>query len=440
MIEQSTVAFYTLGCKVNQGETDALSGLFKRRNYQIVSFDEPADVYVINTCTVTHLSDRKSRQIIRRAHRMNPQAVVVVTGCYAQVSPEEVQSIEGVDVIVGTDQRKKIVDLVEAHREAGSQVSAIEDIKTVTVFEEFSAHAEISRARATMKIQDGCNLFCTYCIIPYARGPVRSLSPVKVLEEAKRLIQEGFQEIVITGIHLGAYGTDIDADLGELVKALCRLDGLQRLRIGSIEPQEFTPSLLEAMTEKVLCPHFHIPLQSGSDKILKSMGRRYNRQDFVDIFTKIMVILPNVSITTDLIVGFPGESEVDFQETEQLCRTLPLAGIHVFPFSPRKGTKAINFPDQIAKKVKEERVQRIGEISRNLTMQYSEKFIGSTREVLLEEKAASFWIGHTDNYLKVYLSIPDNFMEEEKLRGSLQKVKLQALRSDGAIEGKVIVS
>ncbi|QGG47901.1 tRNA (N(6)-L-threonylcarbamoyladenosine(37)-C(2))-methylthiotransferase MtaB [Heliorestis convoluta] len=438
-MRSSTVAFYTLGCKVNQGETDALAGLFKARQYQTVSFEERSDVYVINTCTVTQLSDRKSRQMIRRAQRRNPEAVVVVTGCYAQVSPEEVQAIEGVDIIIGTDQRQKIVELVEDYKKVGEQIHAVEDIRSVTLFEEFPAHADISKARASIKIQDGCNLFCTYCIIPYARGPVRSRPPESVIKEAKRLIQEGFRELVITGIHLGAYGTDLNVDLGDLVKKLCRLEGLHRLRIGSIEPQEFTPSLLEALTEPTICPHFHIPLQSGSDKILKSMGRRYNRQDFIDICTKIMSMLPDGAITTDIIVGFPGESEADFLQTEELCRTLQLAGVHVFPFSPRRGTKAATFPGQIDRKKKEERVQRIQEISRHLSYRYSQKFLGQRKEVLLEEKVDRHWTGHTDNYLKVFVPVGEDFLEDHTLRGSLQIIELKTVREDGSLEGVLSV-
>lgn len=443
---QSSVAFHTLGCKVNQGETDALAGLFKAGGYRVVPFDQPADVYVINTCTVTHLGDRKSRQAIRRSHRLNPHAVVVVTGCYAQTAPTEVQAIEGVDVIVGTDQRSRIVQLVEEHRMAGSVVNVVDNIMGVRKFEELPGVAEVSRARASLKIQDGCNLFCTYCIIPYARGPVRSRPVESVLIEAQRLVDEGFKEIVLTGIHIGAYGVDIKSDLGQLVASLSKIPGLRRLRIGSVEPQEFSNSLIEAVQLPNVCPHFHIPLQSGSDSVLERMGRRYRRVDFIKIVDKISSLIPNVAITTDVIVGFPGETNDDYQLSEELCRESHLAGMHVFPYSPRKGTPAASFASQIPQKVKEERARRLGALARKLTFGYAKKFVGQTKEVLLEERieekvGRSHWIGHTDNYLKVQIpmdSLSPLFADENSVRGSLVPVQLKELQSDATFIGSPV--
>ncbi|MZP28805.1 tRNA (N(6)-L-threonylcarbamoyladenosine(37)-C(2))-methylthiotransferase MtaB [Heliobacterium undosum] len=436
---EPTAAFHTLGCKVNQGETDAIAGMFKARGYAIVPFDAPADVYVVNTCTVTHLSDRKSRQAIRRANRLNPDAVVVVTGCYAQTAADEVQAIEGVDIVVGTDRRSAIVDLVEEHRRSGETVNTVYDSGRIERFEELPAAAERSRARATMKIQDGCDLYCTYCIIPYARGPVRSRRIESVVEEAGRLADEGFKEIVLSGIHLGAYGSDFDADLAKLIIELCRIPGLRRIRVGSVEPQEFTPELLEAIVHPRVCPHFHIPLQSGSDAVLERMGRRYRRQDFLDVTRKIQQMIPGVAITSDVIVGFPGEREADYRLSEEICRAAGLAGLHVFPYSPRRGTPAATFPDQIPSAVKQERAQRLGKLARELADDYARGFVGQIREVLAEEKVDGAWTGHTNNYLKVFFTKPVESSPGEMApvieREDLVRVRLLHIRPDGALDG-----
>ncbi|MTV50141.1 tRNA (N(6)-L-threonylcarbamoyladenosine(37)-C(2))-methylthiotransferase MtaB [Heliobacillus mobilis] len=445
--KQPTAAFYTLGCKVNQGETDSIAGMFKARGYQRVDFDEPADVYVINTCTVTHLSDRKSRQTIRRALRLNPDAVVAVTGCYAQTSPDEVRAIEGVDVIVGTDQRSRIVELVEEHRVAGKAVDQVGDIRAVQVFEELPAVAEISRARASIKIEDGCNLFCTYCIIPYARGPVRSRPVESVIREARRLVSEGYQEIVLTGIHLGAYGADLNRELADLLEQLIQeVPELPRLHVGSVEPQEFTEDLLRIIQQPKVNPHFHIPLQSGSDSVLERMGRRYRRQDFMDVVAKIRSLIPDAAITSDVIVGFPGETEADYLLTEETCKATALAGLHVFPFSPRKGTPAASFTDQLPASVKQDRVKRLMAVAQELSRAYAETFVGKTITVLLEEKSGEYWSGHTNNYLKVLIPFQTgehkalSSLDDADARDQLVPVRLERLLPDNTLLGQPLES
>ncbi|MDD2420635.1 MAG: tRNA (N(6)-L-threonylcarbamoyladenosine(37)-C(2))-methylthiotransferase MtaB [Heliobacteriaceae bacterium] len=435
----ASVAIHTLGCKVNQGESAALAGLFTARGYRIVPFDVPADVYVINTCSVTHVSDRKSRQAIRRAKRLNPQAVVVVSGCYAQLAAAEVQAIPGVDIVVGTKGRSQVVDLVEKYRDAGKPINTVGDVRENGLFEEMPGTAEISRVRALLKIQDGCDRYCTYCVIPYARGPSRSRPPASVLREAERLVAAGFQEIVLTGIHVGVYGLDLQTDLAQLVTRLRDLPGLRRLRLGSVEPQEFSPALFTAIDHHKVCPHFHIPLQSGADRILAQMGRKYRRQDFREVVAKITARIPDAAVAADVIVGFPGETEHDFTLTVSLCQEMMLAGIHVFPFSPRRGTPAASFSGQVPSRVKAERVRRLGAVAGELANCYAAKFVGRTKEVLVEEGLGDgWWAGHTANYLKViFRAVPTGkcLPDQEALRGRLLPVNLIGRHYGGHLTG-----
>ncbi|MCW2278134.1 tRNA (N(6)-L-threonylcarbamoyladenosine(37)-C(2))-methylthiotransferase MtaB [Heliophilum fasciatum] len=440
---QRTVAFYTLGCKVNQGESAAMAGMFTARGYRLVPFEEMADVYVINTCTVTHLSDRKSRQMIRRAHRHAPEAVIAVVGCYAQSSPEAVEALEGVQVVVGTEHRSQLVDLVEAAAQAqqGTTRSIVGDVRQQREFEEFPAVAETARTRATIKIQDGCDLFCTYCIIPHVRGPVRSRHRERVLAEAARLINEGFQEIVLSGIHLGAYGTDHGTDLASLIRELCALPGLPRLRIGSVEPQEFTPELLAAIEAPQVCPHFHIPLQSGADPVLKRMGRRYRQRDFADVLAKVRKHKPGAAITSDVLTGFPGETEADAEATLAFCRDMAFAALHVFPFSPRQGTPAATFADPVPPAVKEARAAELGRLARELSTAYAESWLGRTVTVLLEEPVDAGWTGHSENYLTVHVPLPatdagNRPTDTAELQGKPVTVQLDKLLPNGQLQGR----
>lgn len=438
MTHGKRVAFHTLGCKVNQGESDALAGLFAAKGYLIVPGTEPADIVVINTCTVTQISDRKSRQVIRRFHRQNPNAILVVTGCYAQTAPDEVLGLAGVNLVVGTNDRTRIVELVEewanGQGRPAASVNLVADIGQARSFEELPAVSEVSRARANLKVQEGCNLFCTYCIIPYARGPVRSRPIASVLEEARHLVDKGFKEIVITGIHTGAYGADLGLELADLIENLLSVSGLERLRISSVEPQEFTPRLLDLIHHPKICRHFHVPLQSGSDKILKKMARRYTVAEYLQVLASLRERIPAVAVTTDVIVGFPGEEEEDFQATVNTCSKAKLAGIHVFPYSPRKGTPAASYTQQVPAKIKEERVQTLSQLGKQWGQAYAHSFLGSSLVLLVEEVGQKLCLGHTDNYLKVavakaqlesYLNSRGEILEDDEgLRGQLVTVQI----------------
>ncbi|MBZ4653875.1 MAG: modification enzyme MiaB family [Peptococcaceae bacterium] len=399
------VAFYTLGCKVNQNETEALTGMFKSRGYEVVDFEDPADVYVINTCTVTHLGDRKSRQMIRKAVKANPQAKIVVTGCYAQTSPGEVTQIPGVNLVVGTSERGRIVDLVEELGDRKSPLTLVKDIKEQKVFEDIPLEKIIERARAYLKVQEGCEQFCSYCIIPYARGPVRSRSIGNTIQEAQKLINAGFKEIILTGIHLGAYGKDLGegVELADLLAELLPLAPEVRWRLSSIEPTEVTARILKLLVEyKNFCPHLHLPLQSAHDEILKAMNRPYTTKEYRDIVTKIRTKVPGISITTDIMVGFPGEREEQFNQGYEFVREMAFSDIHVFKYSPRRGTPAAEFPGQVPPPVKEERSRKLILLAEELAENYSRKFLGNTLDVLVETYLShGYWEGHTPNYLKV---------------------------------------
>ncbi|MCG0277560.1 MAG: tRNA (N(6)-L-threonylcarbamoyladenosine(37)-C(2))-methylthiotransferase MtaB [Thermanaeromonas sp.] len=428
------VALASLGCKVNQNELEALKGLFQQAGYEIVPFDETADVYVIHTCTVTHLSDRKSRQLIRRATRQNPEAIVAVTGCYSQVAPEEVLKIPGVDVVVGTRERARLVELVEEARRTGKTVNAVRPHEKGEPFEELPL-VQTSRSRAFVKIQEGCEEFCTYCIVPYARGPLRSRAPEAVIAEIRKLVTAGYQEIVLTGVHVGAYGRERgDIDLEGLLKLVVSIPGLGRVRVSSIDPPDFTPGLVAVLTgSEKICPHYHIPLQSGDDWILRRMGRRYNVKQYLDLIASLRQGRPRAAITTDVIVGFPGEKEEHFRHTLEVVEEVGFSRVHVFPFSPRARTAAALMPGQVDAEVKKERVNRLLELARRLAAEYAQGFIGETLETLVEEEMPGregFWEGHTGNYLLV------SFLAREPLRGRLVPVKIAEYR-EGRLWGEV---
>ena len=332
-------AFMTLGCKVNQFETETMEGLFRARGYDVVSFEETADVYVINTCSVTHLSDRKSRQLIRRAARMNPSACIAVTGCYAQVAPEEIRAIEGVRVVIGTKERARIVDYVEASLRGGTGVAGtITDIMQARVFEDIPLHSAPHRTRAFLKIEDGCQNFCTFCIIPYARGPVKSRALSALAREMNHLVEAGFHEVVLTGIHLGAYGIDLAErpTLADACRTALAEEKLRRLRLRSLESVELSADLLELMrTEPRFAAHLHLPLQAGSDNVLRAMNRHYDTTAFAQLIAEVRTAVPGVAISTDIIVGFPGETEEDFAAGMDFVRRMGFARMHVFPYSAR---------------------------------------------------------------------------------------------------------
>ncbi|KLU59616.1 threonylcarbamoyladenosine tRNA methylthiotransferase MtaB [Peptococcaceae bacterium CEB3] len=421
------VRLVTLGCKVNQTESEAVAQVFRAAGYRVLREDGPADVVVINTCTVTDSGDSKSRQMIRRMIKAHPGSFVIVMGCYAQTSPGEVLKIEGVDLVVGTQDRRRIPELMETVRAARGPRSAVHDIGSAKDFEELPLLEGESRTRATLKIEDGCNQFCTYCIIPYARGPVRSRRPENVLAEARKLVAAGYKEIVLTGIHTGAYGRDLAEpwDLARLVGELGEIRELKRLRLSSIEPVEFTPGLIKTIREsKVVCRHLHIPLQNGSAAVLRRMHRPYTPTDYKRLLERLREVMPDLAITTDVIAGFPGESEEEWQETLTFVASCDFAGVHVFPYSRREGTPAARYPGQVSHRVKQRRTREMLALARIGRERYKRAFIGKTVEVLLEtvdEDGSAF--GHSGNYLGVRLPpVPGG--DSRRFSGMLVEVTL----------------
>lgn len=418
------IAFYTLGCKVNQSDTDSMKSLFVKSGYQIVSFEDNADVYVINTCVVTNNGQRRSRQIINRAVRKNPQALIVVTGCYPQTASEEVKAIEGVDLIIGNQNRNKIVELVTERMKDNryDTVDAVEKLTAGTKFEELSSGDVTERTRAFLKIQEGCNQFCTYCIIPYARGPLRSRNLENIRLETERLVSLGFKEIVLIGIHLGCYGKENPGgpSLYDAVKTVLSVDGVRRVRLGSLESVELEERILNLMLEdKRLCSHLHLPLQSGSDSILESMHRPYDTAKFAALLRKAKDTVPNLEVTTDVIVGFPGETREQFEETLAFAKECGFSKMHIFPFSARKGTPAASFKGALTEAAKHERALELAELDKVMQQEVMQQNVGREFDVLFEQTMDGGYVeGLTDNYLRVYVK------GKADLCGKIRRVKL----------------
>ncbi|MFZ5595946.1 MAG: tRNA (N(6)-L-threonylcarbamoyladenosine(37)-C(2))-methylthiotransferase MtaB [Bacillota bacterium] len=435
-MNHKTVAIATLGCKVNQYESASIAGMFRERGYRVVDFGDRADIYIINTCTVTHAGDRKSRQVIRRAARANPDGLVVVIGCYAQVSPEEVLAIPGVDLVMGTGEKSGIVDRVE-ELTGGKKINAVKESFNGCHFDELPAVAVTGRVRAFLKIQEGCDNYCSYCIVPFARGPLRSRDPGRIMDEAARLVSAGYREIVLTGIHTGAYGKDKNYSwtLAGLMNDLAGLKGLFRIRLSSVEPMDVTEDLISVMAEgPPFCPHLHIPLQSGDDSILSAMNRDYSSRDFRRLVENIRERISGVAVTTDVIVGFPGETEDNFINTFDFIRDLEFSGLHVFKYSPRKGTAAADFPGQIPPGVKERRSSRLIRLGSELSGKFASRYLGKDVEVLVEgevEGMPGIMHGHTPNYLKVIFPV------EGDMRGVLVTVRAEKLSGE-ILEGRII--
>lgn len=422
MIFMSTVAFHTLGCKVNHYETEAIWQLFKEADYDRVDFETNADVFVINTCTVTNTGDKKSRQVIRRAIRQNPDAVVCVTGCYAQTSPAEIMEIPGVDIVVGTQDRTKLIGYIEQYKQERQPINGVGNIMKNRTYEELEVPYFTDRTRASLKIQEGCNNFCTFCIIPWARGLMRSRDPEKVVEQATQLVDSGYKEIVLTGIHTGGYGQDLkNYNLAQLLRDLETIDGLERIRISSIEASQLTDEVIDviAASNKVV-RHLHIPLQSGSDSVLKRMRRKYSMAHFSERLTKLHAALPGLAVTSDVIVGFPGETDEEFKETYDFIVDHHFSELHVFPYSPRIGTPAARMDDQIDENIKNDRVHRLINLSDQLAKTYASNFEDDVLEVIPEEAGSEegTLVGYADNYMKV------QFKADESLIGQLVKVKI----------------
>lgn len=412
------VAFTTLGCRVNQYETEAMIEKFIKEGYEVVAFEGYSDVYVINTCTVTNMSDKKSRQMISRARRINEDAVIAAVGCYSQIAPEEVAKIEGVDVVLGTKNKGDIVYWVNRAREEREQVIQVEDVLRNDVFEDLRIDKYQDRTRAFLKIQDGCNRFCSYCLIPFARGAVCSREPEKIMKEVKELAAHGFKEIILSGIHIASYGADLNGDwnLVRILQEIDTIEGIDRVRIGSIDPQFFTEGVIEKISSlKKLCPHFHLSLQSGCDDTLKRMNRRYTTSEYRKIVEDLRENIKNVSITTDIIAGFPGETEEEFNITYEFLKEIKLSKMHIFKYSPRKGTKAAEMKNQIDGKIKDERSRKLIELDKELEKEFMSKFIGKTMSVLYEQKhngLEDVYEGYTANYIKVVANSNEEIQEQ----------------------------
>lgn len=432
------IAFYTLGCKVNQADTASMENLFLRSGHQLVSFDGEADVYIINTCVVTNTGQRKSRQTIHRAIRKNPNALIVVTGCYPQTAAEEVKAIAGVDMIIGNQDRAQIVQMVEerlAHRQIDT-LDAVHKLTASTAFEEMAAGDITDKTRAFLKIQEGCNQFCTYCIIPYARGPLRSRSLESIRTETQRLISAGFKEIVLIGIHLGCYGKENPdgPTLYDAVKTVLAVPGVQRLRLGSLESVEVEPRLLTLMQEDArFCRHLHLPLQSGCDKTLQTMHRPYTTAKFKTLLADIKTKVPDIAITTDVIVGFPGETEADFETTCKFAESCGFSKMHIFPFSARKGTPAEKFAGAVTEAVKKERADALGRIDETMHKTFSQAMVGQNAEVLFEQPAGEdYFEGLTGNYQRVFVKSGGR-----NLGGEILPVKITAFDGEKLL-GEII--
>lgn len=424
------VAFYTLGCKVNQYESEAMLEAFQTAGYQQVNFSAPADLYIINTCSVTALADKKSRQAIRRAKHTNPSAMIIVTGCYAQTNSNEVAKIEGVDLVVGNYEKKDLVQLVQ---QASTPMCLVSDIFAQRSFLEMPVHAHQGKTRAFMKIQEGCNNFCSYCIIPYARGPIRSRTPEHIMEEACVLTENGYQEIVLVGIHLASYGADLQGpDLCDILLKLHQIPGLKRIRLGSLE---LTPVLekiaAHAAALPKLCDHFHISLQSGCDETLARMRRRYDSAAYRRAIDKIKAAWPHAAITTDVMVGFAGETEEEFQKSYEFVRSISFAKVHVFPYSIRPGTAAASFEGQLSNEIKKQRAALMQTLADQMEQAFYQSFIGKTVCVLFEQKVGpDTYQGHTTNYTVVCVSA------SRDLRRTIQDVKIHSYK-EGLLYGEL---
>lgn len=424
-------AFAALGCKVNQYESDAYAAIFRERGAEIGSFDEPCDVYVINTCSVTNLGDRKSRRLLRHAKKLNPKSVVVATGCYAQTSYDEVSAMPEVDLVVGTAMRHCIYDLTIAAMR-GENIETKVDIMKEREYEELETEGSEERSRAYIKIQDGCDNFCSYCIIPYARGPVRSRKIENIVNEASRLAAKGYREVVLTGIHVASYGKDLKDGNGliDVIERVAEADGIERIRISSIDPRAFSDEFItRAAACDKLCRHFHISLQSGSAAVLKRMNRKYTPEQYLEKLSRIRAAMPDCSVTTDIICGFPGETEEEFAQTMQFAKKAAFAKIHVFPYSERRGTAAAAM-SQIPHQIRNERAARLNAEAERLKAEFEKTQVGQRASVLFEQMKDGFCEGLSKNYMRIYVP------SDNDMTGEIRWVEITACR-DGRIYGEM---
>lgn len=410
-----TVAFCTLGCKVNQYETNAMMQKMIEAGYEVVDFEAKADIYIINTCTVTNMADKKSRQMLRRVKEINPEAILVAVGCYAQVAKEKLEQIPEIDLILGINEKNDILKYVEQ----ASKNTYVSDVLHQTEFLDFGDVTYTEKTRAVIKVQDGCNQFCSYCIIPYARGRIRSRKPESVIKEITDVAKEGIKEVVITGIHIASYGKDFNTEyrLIDLLEEIQKVDGIQRIRLGSLEPTLITEEFVTRLKKlSKICDHFHLSLQSGCNETLKRMNRKYTTDQFRHVVELLRNAYPEVHLTTDVIVGFPGETEEEFNKTYEFLKEIKFYKMHVFKYSPRSGTVAAKMPNQIDGNIKEERSNKLIELSDENEKEYNQKYIGKEVEVLLEEREGEYLKGHTTNYMVVKMKTNEN------LENTIQKV------------------
>lgn len=429
MNEVKKVAFCSLGCKVNQYETNAMAQKFIEHGYEVVEFDEYADVYIVNTCTVTNVADRKSRQMLRRAKEINKDATLVACGCYAQVAKDELKKIPEIDLIIGNNEKNDIIQIVENHVSQKGAEDLVSDVMYKLDYVELGTTTYTEKTRAVIKVQDGCDRFCSYCLIPYARGHIRSRKIENVIEEIKKVVEEGINEVVITGIHIASYGRDFkgkNIGLIDLLEEINKIQGLHRIRLGSIEPTIITDEFVERLSKlDKICDHFHLSLQSGCTETLKRMNRRYTTEEFRDVTKRLRAKFPNAALTTDIIVGFPGETDDEFNTTYEFLKDIAFYKMHIFKYSQRKGTKAAVMPNQVDGKIKEERSKKLIELSNENEYNYNKKYIGKQVEVLFEEREGEYLKGHTTNYIVV-----KHKTDKDDLINKIAKVTVSEAKQD----------
>ena len=427
-MSRKKVAFLTLGCKTNQYETNGMSQKFIEAGYEICDLKDNPDIFIVNTCTVTNIADRKSRQALRKIKDDNKNLIVIAVGCYAQVAKNVLEEMKEIDIVLGNKEKKDIVKYVESYLEEKNKIVDIADISKQKDFDEYGCITYTDRDRTEIKIQDGCNNFCTYCLIPYARGRIRSRKKDNILKEAEELAKKGIKEIVLTGIHIASFGKDFDEEykLIDLLEDLNKIEGIERIRLGSLEPTIIDEDFISRLKKlDKVCKHFHLSLQSGCDDTLKRMNRKYTTSEFRKVCKLLRANFEDVNLTTDIIVGFPGETEEEFNKTYEFLKEICFYKMHVFKYSPREGTPASKMPNQVDGNIAEERSNKLIELSNENQKKYNEKYIGRYLDVLFEEKQGDFWVGHTDNYIVV------NFKSDEDLKGKIKKVLIKNVKGDG---------
>jgi len=423
------VALHNLGCKVNAYETEAMQQMLEAAGYEIVPFEPGADIYVINTCSVTNIADRKSRQMLHKAKKMNPDAIVVAAGCYVQADTKKAEADASIDIIIGNNKKQELIPILESYRTGHQKTTECVDINHTKEYENLEIDRIEEHTRAYLKVQDGCNQFCTYCIIPYARGRIRSKKTEDVVNEVKRLAASGCQEVVLTGIHLSSYGKERPEDqenLLTLIQAVHQVDGIERIRLGSLEPGIITEEFAAAISSlPKVCPHFHLSLQSGCTTTLKRMNRRYTAEEYREKCEILRKYYPAPALTTDVITGFPGETEEEFEESRSFVDSIHFYETHIFPYSKREGTKAAGMPDQLTEQVKKERSRILIALGKEHQREYMEQFLGQKKEVLFEEQQTvegqEYWTGHTMEYLKIAVISEEN-LENKRVMVQLREM------------------